>query len=216
MKFLKPLLFSILSTSMIASPFVSAEQIDVEYKRFYSHINKIGDEDTAALQFAFGFLRVGSQSLCNINSVTIVTPKKNIPLEVTQEQRFLVPKEKALKLADAQVAIDLAEAANLCDMSVQLETKSEYLKAQYSADEIQYIYKQYEAFFDDMGGFLSFLMPSVSGLVIRFDDESLNTTVDGGLRIENGQLSLSSEWIEKGNTLQLPVVPKRITASAND
>ena len=32
-----------------------AETIDVEYSRFYSHVKKLDNEDTQALQFAFGF-----------------------------------------------------------------------------------------------------------------------------------------------------------------
>ncbi|HCA75179.1 MAG TPA: DUF2987 domain-containing protein, partial [Alteromonas sp.] len=60
------------------------------------HINKIGDESTSALQFAFGFLRVGTSDLCPINQATIVTQKQDIPLTVTAENRFLVPKERAL------------------------------------------------------------------------------------------------------------------------
>ena len=97
-----------------------AETIDVEYSRFYSHVKKLDNEDTQALQFAFGFLRVGEGRLCGVSSAEIVTDKKTMSLDVSDEGRFTVPTERALKLADALVRISLDEAANVCDMSVQL------------------------------------------------------------------------------------------------
>ena len=114
---------------------VNAEVIQVEYSRFYSHVKKLDGEDTQALQFAFGFQRVGEGRLCEINNAKIVTDKQTLPLEVSEEYRFTVPSEKVLKMAEAFVEIDLAEAANLCDMSVQLETKTAYLKMRYSKEE---------------------------------------------------------------------------------
>lgn len=207
-RFLSLLIFIVLSAH------VNAEPIEVEYKRFYSHINKIGDEDTAALQFAFGFLRVGEDRLCPINSAKIVTQKQTIALEVSKEHRFLVPKERALKLADASILIDLAEAANVCDMSVQIETKAEYVKKEYTAEELAYITRQYEAFFNEMGGFLSFMMPSVNGLIFRFSDTELDAPIPGTSGINNGMLMLDKEWLERGNGLRLPEAPLRITAIA--
>lgn len=204
--------FLILSAVLTAP--VQAEQIEVEYKRFYSHINKIGDEDTAALQFAFGFIRVGQDRLCNINSAHIVTQKQTIDLDVSEEQRFLVPKERALKLADANILIDLEEAANVCDMSVQIETKAEYIKTDYTAEELAYITRQYEAFFNEMGGFLSFMMPSVNGLIFRFADTTLDAVIPGTSGINNGMLMLDKDWLDEGNALSLPEAPLRITALA--
>ena len=147
-----------------------AETIDVEYSRFYSHVKKLDNEDTQALQFAFGFLRVGEGRLCDINQADIVTDKQTMTLDVSKEGRFTVPTERALKLANAYVRIDLKEAANLCDMSVQLETQPSYLKPHYTVEELNFLYAQYEAFFNEMGSFLSFLMPSVTGLMIQFND----------------------------------------------
>ncbi|WP_255439065.1 DUF2987 domain-containing protein [Aestuariibacter sp. GS-14] len=191
-----------------------AETIEVEYKRFYSHINKIGDEDTAALQFAFGFMRVGQDRLCKINSAQIITQKQTIPLDVSEEQRFLVPKERALNLADAFILIDLEEAANLCDMSVQIETTAQYVKTEYSADELAFITRQYEAFFNEMGGFLSFMMPSVNGLIFRFSDPSLNLPIPGTNGINGGMLMLDKDWLAQGKGITLPQAPLRITAIA--
>ena len=205
---------SLLILSAVLTAPVQAEQIEVEYKRFYSHINKIGDEDTAALQFAFGFIRVGQDRLCNINSAHIVTQKQTIDLDVSEEQRFLVPKERALKLADANILIDLEEAANVCDMSVQIETKAEYIKTDYTAEELAYITRQYEAFFNEMGGFLSFMMPSVNGLIFRFADTTLDAAIPGTNGINNGMLMLDKDWLDEGNALSLPEAPLRITALA--
>ncbi|GGF57776.1 DUF2987 domain-containing protein [Alteromonas lipolytica] len=206
---------TLLAVALLASAFnVCAEVVEVEYKRFYSHVKKLSGENTAALQFAFGFLRVGTTHLCKINTATIVTQKQDIPLEVSPEQRFLVPKEKALNLADAMVVIDLDEAANLCDMSVQIETTAEHLKTEYSAEDLAFIKQQYEAFFNEMGGFLSFMMPSVKGLTFRFSDSELDAMVPGAPAITNGMLMLDNDWLAEGKSLKLPVKPLRITALA--
>lgn len=194
---------------------VAAEMVNVEYSRFYSHVKKLDNEDTQALQFAFGFLRVGEGRLCEINNAEIVTDKQTLPLEVSDEYRFTVPTEKALKLANAYVSIDLKEAANVCDMSVQLETKSEYLTASYTKEELNFIYGQYEAFFNEMGSFLSFLMPTVKGLMLQFDDRNLDYITPEGLHINNGILHLEQSEINEIKGLTLPKAPLRVTAMAS-
>lgn len=194
---------------------VAAETIDVEYSRFYSHVKKLDNEDTQALQFAFGFIRVGEGRLCEVNGASIVTDKKTMPLDVTDEGRFTVPTEKALKLANALVRIDLNERANVCDMSVQLETKPEYLKQYYKKEELTFLYEQYEAFFNEMGSFLSFMMPSVKGLMIQFEDKNLDFVTPQGVQINNGVLQLEQEWINEAKGLTLPKAPLRVTAMAS-
>ncbi|XLP05475.1 DUF2987 domain-containing protein [Alteromonas marina] len=194
---------------------VVAETIDVEYSRFYSHVKKLDNEDTQALQFAFGFVRVGEGRLCGVNAASIVTDKKTMELEVSDEGRFTVPTERALKLANALVRIDLVERANVCDMSVQLETKPEYLKQYYKKEELTFLYEQYEAFFNEMGSFLSFMMPSVKGLMIQFDDKNLDFVTPQGVQINNGVLQIEQDWIEDAKGLTLPHAPLRITAMAS-
>lgn len=209
---MKALLITLLIT--LTSTAAQGEIISVEYKRFYSHVNKLNGEDTSALQFAFGFLRVGTQKLCEINSAKIVTQKQTIELDVSLENRFVVPTERVLKLAEAEVVVDLGERANLCDMSVQIETTPNYLKTAYSAEDLDFLKQQYDAFFNEMGGFLSFMMPSVNGLVFRFHDATLDAALHNGLSITNGMLMIDSTWLEQGKTLSLPVAPMRITAKA--
>jgi hypothetical protein len=194
---------------------VVAETIDVEYSRFYSHVKKLDNEDTQALQFAFGFVRVGEGRLCGVNTASIVTDKKTMELEVSDEGRFTVPTERALKLANALVRIDLVERANVCDMSVQLETKPEYLKQYYKKEELTFLYEQYEAFFNEMGSFLSFMMPSVKGLMIQFDDKNLDFVTPQGVQINNGVLQIEQDWIDDAKGLTLPHAPLRITAMAS-
>ncbi len=194
---------------------VVAETIDVEYSRFYRHVKKLDNEDTQALQFAFGFVRVGEGRLCGVNAASIVTDKKTMELEVSDEGRFTVPTERALKLANALVRIDLVERANVCDMSVQLETKPEYLKQYYKKEELTFLYEQYEAFFNEMGSFLSFMMPSVKGLMIQFDDKNLDFITPQGVQINNGVLQIEQDWIDDAKGLTLPHAPLRITAMAS-
>lgn len=192
-----------------------AETIQVEYSRFYSHIKKLDHEDTQALQFAFGFLRVGEGRLCNITSANIITDKQVIPVEVSLENRFTLPSEKALKLADANVEVTFEERANVCDMSVQLETKPEYLKTQYSRDDLLFLLEQYRAFFNAMGSFLSFMMPSVEGLVVQFRDDNISMPA-GKERpaITMGMTVLTESWIDEHQLLSLPEAPLRVTAKA--
>ena len=192
-----------------------AETIQVEYSRFYSHIKKLDHEDTQALQFAFGFLRVGEGRLCHITSANIVTDKQVIPVEVSSENRFTLPSEKALKLADAKVEVAFEERANVCDMSVQLETKPTFLKSQYTQDELQFLLQQYRSFFNAMGSFLSFMMPSVEGLVVQFEDDNISMPEDKNRpAITMGMVVLPEAWIDEHTSLSLPEAPLRITAKA--
>ncbi|WJG07597.1 DUF2987 domain-containing protein [Aliiglaciecola sp. LCG003] len=188
-----------------------AEPLSVDYGNFYSHLKKIDDEDTPALQFAFGFKNIDGSGLCHIKQVKIVTQKVTLPVEITAEQRFLLPTEKALKQAKAMVVLTLTEANNKCDMSVQLETKNKYLKTQYSNQELVDLLNQYDQFFDDMGGFLSFMMPDVDGLNFHIENLAVQPMAQGVVS-DNGHIFLSKSWIEQGKDLTLSSAPHRITA----
>lgn len=189
-----------------------AEVIEVEYKSFYSHVKKLSGEDTKALQFAFGFQHVIENRLCEITDVKIVTQKQTIDIDVTPENRFSMPTERALRLADAVVQIQTPDQTNQCDISVQLETKPEYLKQYYTSDELSFLYQQYGAFFNEMGSFLSFMMPQVSGLTFYFADTDLDHELRDAPAIVNGLLQLDAKWFEKPKTLVFPTPPQRITA----
>ncbi|MFC3121734.1 DUF2987 domain-containing protein [Agaribacter flavus] len=207
-------IFGIASGFALSCPIalVSAEEISVEYKRFYSHVRKLNNEETEALQFAFGFKHIHENRLCDIASAVISTDKKQIPLALSDEHRFTVPSEKALRLADARVVLDLQDKANLCDMSVQLETKENYLKTSYTPKELRYLFDQYHAFFDDMGGLLSFMMPSVVGLRFYFENGLNQQLENSAFVIVNGELTVDKKQFDNLPTLNLPSTPLRITA----
>jgi len=192
-------------------PLVMATELELEYKSFYSHVRKLDKEQMDRLQFSFGLQHIETGQLCEINSARISTQKKQIPIEVSSEHRFNLPKERALRLADAKVILQLVESTDKCDMSVQLETKSDELKNVYSQQDLISLFEQYAAFFEDMGGFLSFMMPSVSGLVFHFEEGEYQALSDG-LVISNGRLEISEEVISNINGLNLDQKPLRITA----
>ncbi|MDF2179859.1 DUF2987 domain-containing protein [Aliiglaciecola sp. CAU 1673] len=197
-------------------PFATlAEPLEIEYSALYSHVKKLDEESMPSLQFAFGFVHVGTRQLCDITSAYIHTQKQDMPLVVSKEQRFTVPNERALKLANATVRLELGQAANQCDMSVQLETKPEVLKSQYNIEELRGLFAEYDAFFDEMGGFLSFMMPDVKGLMLQMPEGSGAASLNDqpvALPVQNGRWVLDKAFLEGQGQLTLPVSPLRITA----
>ncbi|WP_340680817.1 DUF2987 domain-containing protein [Paraglaciecola sp.] len=190
-----------------------AGQLEVEYSSFYSHLKKIDKEDLNALQFAFGFKKVEKSTLCHINHAAVITQKVTFPVEINAFERFTLPTEKALKMAKAVVSLDLTEPNNQCDMSVQLETKAEYLKTNYSVADLAMLNEQYKTFFDDMGSFLSFLMPSTKGLKLVFAQPPQVNSQHDGLSIVANELILSDDWLEAmSSELILAEKPLRIMA----
>ena len=202
---------AILSTVTSTAP--STQLLEVEYKTFYSHTRKLSGDDITALRFAFGFTNIHAEgALCHIDNAYIHTQKVDIPLIVSAEQRFSIPSEKALRLADAKIMLAIREQTNHCDINVQIETLPEYLKEQYNQADMSFILNQYMAFFDEMGGFMSFLMPQVSGLQLRFEDDNLNADLGNQLTIVQGILRLSKAQIGALKGFTLPHAPLRITA----
>lgn len=190
-----------------------AAELEVEYSSFYNHLKKIDKEELNALQFSFGFKKAGESELCHINDAKVITQKVTLPLTVNEFERFTLPTEKALNMAKAVVALDLTEPNNQCDMSVQLETKAEYLKTSYSVAELTMLNQQYSDFFDDMGSFLSFLMPSTAGLKLVFAQTPQLENADDGVVISGNELILSEEWLKTmSSELLLVNKPLRITA----
>lgn len=203
--------FIILVLALVVSNSAISNEMELAYKSFYSHVRKLDDDQLDRLQFSFGLQHVDRGDLCKISAARISTQKKQIPISVNAEHRFNMPKERVLKLADAKVVLTLAEAADKCDMSVQLETKPSELKQQYTKQDLQALFDQYAAFFEDMGGFLSFMMPSVEGLVFQFAQGEYHTLANG-LTITNGRLEISEQQISELNGLNLAIRPLRITA----
>lgn len=197
---------------------LQADTLELDYGSLYSHTRKLDPETMPALQFAFGFAHQQQQRLCVIKKVFIHTQKQDIALEVTPENRFTVPSERALKLARAVVNVELDDMADDCDMSVQLETTNEYLKTQYHLEELKVLQRQYAEFFDQMGGFMSFLMPEVKGLIIHFDQQPTgHARTDGDLpvpEIIDQQMRLSNDWLDRQERagLHLPAKPRRIVS----
>ena len=193
-----------------------ADTLEVEYSSFYSHLKKLDTQHTPALQFAFGFKHVQSKALCELTHVEIVTQKLTLPVNVLPNNRFILPTEKALRQANAKVVIDLNDNANQCDMSVQLETKPEFLKTQYSGTELTELLEQYALFFDDMGSFLSFLMPSVTGLKLTFPDGVKKSMIDAPESMwDANELLISADWIAQQHELHSNIAPTRITAQTS-
>lgn len=184
--------------------------IEVEYKTFYSHLRKLDSQDTNALQFAFGFMNIDTNRLCSIESARISTEKQQIPLSVNAENRFTLPTDKVLRLAKAIVIAQVKEPSDKCEVSVQLETKPEYVKTTYTETELDLIYTQYQAFFNEMGSFMSFMMPQVDGLNIQFENAGITTTLPRGLRISRGLLSLNKAQFKQLDKIKLPEKPLRI------
>ena len=196
---------------MTLSTYAAAETLEVEYSSFYSHVKKLDDPETDALRFAFGFQHITEKRLCHISSAKIVTQKQTLELTVEDNERFTVPTDKILKMAKAQVVIELDDQANRCDMSVQLETLPSYLKTQYSHDELLLLFEQYQAFFDEMGSFLSFMMPSAEGLLFHFEEGVTLPESFQPLMNKEGTIALNKVWMAQGNGLDLPYKPLRIT-----
>lgn len=151
---------------------VYSGELRLDYSSFYSHLRKLDNDELGTLQFAFGFLNVRSKQLCSTQNVMIHTDKKDIPIEVTPDKRFVLPSEKALKLAKAEVRIQLKEVNNQCDLSVLLQVKPTLLKDGVNNAELQTYFVAFDSFFDKMGGFLSFMMPSPDGLHLHFKSGS--------------------------------------------
>lgn len=190
-----------------------AEKIEVDYSRFYTHLKKIDKTQLRALQFSFGFKKVGEATLCDIEQAVIVTQKQSLSLNINEHQRFTLPTEKALNMAKAYVAIDLQQAANQCDMSVQLETKAEYLKQHYEQQELLELSAQYKQFFSDMGSFLSFLMPGSEGLRFTFKQAPIVQQSIKGLQVKEHEIVLTDALIEQAHKgLSFEQKPLRITA----
>ncbi|WP_293746550.1 DUF2987 domain-containing protein [uncultured Paraglaciecola sp.] len=197
---------------LVVSVNAVADTLEVEYASFYSHVKKLDDPETNALRFTFGFQHIAHKRLCHISSGQITTQKQTLPLIVENNSRFTVPTDKILKMAKAKVVIELDDQANQCDMSVQLETLPSFLKIQYSHDELLLLFNQYQAFFDEMGGFLSFMMPLPQGLVLQFDNATAPLKEGKILLDENGNVRLSEDWLILGKGLELTTPPLRITA----
>jgi hypothetical protein len=204
------LIIFILGLSFL-NTYAAAETLEVEYSSFYSHVKKLSDPETDVLRFAFGFQHITEKRLCPISSAKIVTQKQTLELTVENNERFTVPTDKILKIAKAQVVIELDDQANRCDMSVQLETVPSYLKTQYSHGELLLLFEQYQAFFDEMGGLLSFMMPSATGLLFHFDEKVTLPERFQPLMNKDGAIALSKIWLVQGKGLKLPHKPLRIT-----
>ncbi|WP_339719998.1 DUF2987 domain-containing protein [uncultured Paraglaciecola sp.] len=197
---------------LLLSTQAHADTLEVEYSSFYSHVKKLDDPSTDALRFAFGFQHVVQSRLCHISSAQIITQKQTLPLSVENNNRFTVPTDKILKMAKARVVVELEDQANQCDMSVQLETKPSFLQTEYSHKELLVLFNQYQAFFDEMGGFLSFMMPSAKGLLFHFNGEVQLPNKLQVLTDKNGVLILNNQWLSQQKDLKLPSKPLRITA----
>ncbi|MDN4501465.1 DUF2987 domain-containing protein [Alteromonadaceae bacterium BrNp21-10] len=193
------------------------DELRVDYTAFYNHLKKIDREDTNNLEFGFGFIHVTTKNLCQINSGFIHTQKIDLPITIASDNRFSLPSEKALKLARAEVVLMLEQAVNQCDMSVQIHTNQSSLKTDYTPKELQDLNQQFEAFFDSMGSFLSFMMPSAKGLVLHMPKVTSQLQAfandNASVELNDRLLSIPAKWLQERSTvITLGQAPEKITA----
>lgn len=180
--------------------------LSVEYKTFYSHLRKLDAEDMPHLHFAFGFVLPKTRAVCPIENLYIHTPRQDIPIATTRTNRFSLPKERALKLAEAEVHIrfqaqflkDYGVTAEVCNLSVRLEANLPQKNALPPA-ELQTLNSEFKTFFEKMGaGLFSFMMPEPHGVKLHLKQEYASTQSHGlfqGMRISNGMVLLEDHWI---------------------
>lgn len=145
-------------------PAIAQHSLKLQYSSFYSHLKKLEKDELNSLEFAFGFANVHTSALCDIHNAVIVTDKMNIEVPVDAENRFTLPKEKALKLAHAQVHLELEQAPNQCDLSVLLQVKPDLFASGVDLEKLHSYDQSFIAFFDNMGGLFSFMMPKPKGI----------------------------------------------------
>lgn len=184
--------------------------LNVEYKNFYTHLRRLDPEDLPHLHFAFGFILPKSKATCVIDNVYIHTPKKDIPVAITSASRFSLPKERALKLADAEVHIrfqpqflqEYSVTADACNLSVRLEANLPRQSA-LPASELQTLNAEFKTFFENMGaGLFSFMMPEPHGIKLHLKSDYASDRSHGlfqGMNISNGMVFLEDSWIRNNH-----------------
>ncbi|MBO1255058.1 DUF2987 domain-containing protein [Alteromonas sp. 5E99-2] len=207
---MKSLLVLILSLSFVLEAW--GNTIETKYYDFHRHIQNLRHPDTSKLTYSFGFIHVDTQTLCQINEATLALKDQTIDLIVDTEYRFKMPSTDDSELANGKVVLDVIESPDACEMSVRLETKEEYLKVKYSKEDLNDIKRQYVAFFNEMGSFMSFGVPSVNGLMITFDNKYLYHDFKGIGKIQNGFMIIENQMLSDIDTIIFPEVPARITA----
>ncbi len=178
---------------------MAANVLKLEYKSFYSHLRQLNDEQLQTLEFAFGFAHVDSSELCRIDSGEIVTDKKTLPVTIGDDNRFTLPTERALKLANAQLHLQIQQRPNQCDLSVLVRVKPVLLEQGLKAADLPVYAQAFDAFFEEMGGLFSFLMPKPKGVqVFVRDSETLPASLQSYYQ-NNGSLVLPKDSFAKLN-----------------
>ncbi|UAA37117.1 DUF2987 domain-containing protein [Paraneptunicella aestuarii] len=197
----------VFSFPILAVPEKSSEnpdQLIFSYSDFYSHLRKLDTEELDALQFAFGFAQHQSKKPCAIKNVFIHTQKQDIPVTVDTLQRFTLPKEKALKLANATVNVQFSPNQGDCDMSVLILAKPNW-ETQISSEQLNKIDGQFRTFFKEVGSFLSFLMPETKGIQLHYDMASSVPNLNNATK-QDKRLLLSKDWLG-ANTEAVELTP---------
>lgn len=187
----------VLGLSLIVTFNVSASNkpnlLEIKYADFYSHLRKLDKETLTELRFSFGLIDAQIEP-CVIEQGIIITDKKKIPINIQDNNRFVLPTERALKLAKAMVNLELAHSTTDCNLSVLIEIEPVLLKESLTRDKLLRFYASFKQFFEDMGGMFSFLMPEPSGLLVTSESHT-----------ELQILSSKYSALVNGSSIELPL-----------
>lgn len=184
------------------------ETLVVPYKQFYQHVRRLDPEEHPDLQMVFGFAHQSTQQMCKIKRAFIHTAKQDIPLP-SIEHRFAVPRERALLLAEAVVTIDFQHAKQHCNISVLLKAKLDKWShlSFLSADALRDIDRQFQHFFENVGSFLTFLVPKTLGIKLHFSASSTEQAMSMGVpstavttSVQGAIWHLSRSWLQHNET----------------
>lgn len=203
----------LLTIFLFVSSSVYASEMVIEYKRFYSHLNKLDSETMPSLIYTFGLLaQQPTQFSCQINSAYIHTQKVDLPLQINAFGRFSLPLEKALKLAGATIHLDIEGSEQVCDMSMSVEVDPQLLTVRPTQQQLNVWHSEFNVFFDEVGGMLAFMLPSVSGLVLHYAEPVRLAVMQSAASQHDNQLSLPATLFATFAQQNVQQIPYRVTA----
>ena len=180
----KPLLKLVTASFLaVAASSAVAKEFVMSYDGFYDRLKVVNKGDFQYARVNFYISDIGTNEVCSIKNGTILTEKKEYPLNYTDKAQLLLPFDKQLDTDKAVIVVQPKNPVHDCQLKLQIEA-NELDGLALSKQSLLVINNELEELLTDLSGFfvsklMWFLLPEQKGVVVtfktpkQFDDERI-------------------------------------------
>ena len=212
-KTLKSIVFSITVPFLFAGTGIANSTNDqnlmvLNYDGFFDRMDDLEAPEYSSIKLAF-YLKDKNSEPCKVESVQLKTKQKSLDVYLMDDGELLLPFEPKFDQDKAAIVINKLDTS-ICGLDMRLES-TQLFGTKVTLENSLALIATFDTAFSDLGGMMSFMLPSVAGISFLAEQNQKLYLLDTNLGqcSENSCTITKSELDSYGKPLIFNTAPKK-------